>query len=527
MIKSSYNEGSCYFKPSNLGVIFAVLSAFTLIGTFGCGSNERSAGVASDIAQQRRLQSKDQPNIIIIMVDDMGFAGPSIAPYSNPHYSTPGMDQLALEGMRFSDFHASGPVCSPTRAGLLTGRYQQRAGIEAVIHPFPQHPEHLKGLHNSEVTFAQQFKTAGYATGIVGKWHLGYPEETPEYHPQNHGFDYFRGYHSGNIDYVNHWGDHYEHDWWHGKQETEEEGYTTHLINKYALEFLEENQDKPFCLYVAHESPHTPVQGPNDPIQRGPGATKRETSHEEAMKQMILEMDKGVAQIRDKVVELGLDENTFILFFSDNGDAPATATGSPKFRGHKGSVYEGGHRVSAIAWWPGKIAPDTKTDALGISIDVMPTILSIANIEPAKDRPLDGVDLSPVIFEQKPMSYRPLYWGYLSNSGDRSEAMRDGPWKLVVLHPGAKAGTYENEKVELYRLDRDIAEENDLATSEPEQSAKMLRQLKDWLADTRRTSTPQPGGWVETGATADVMQKGWVAFRDKQEQSYKKLLDVK
>jgi arylsulfatase A len=437
-----------------------------------------------------------RPNIVIMMVDDMGFAGPSIAPYGNPHYKTPGMDRLAREGMLFTDFHSSGTVCSPTRAGLLTGRYQQRVGVEAVIHPHSNHPEHRKGLHKSEVTFAELFKEAGYVTGVVGKWHLGYAGENPEYHPQNHGFDYFKGYHSGNIDYINHWGDHMKHDWWHGRKETKEKGYTTHLINKYALEFIEQNKDKPFCLYVAHESPHAPVQGPNDPIQRGPGAKKRATPHAEAMKQMILEMDKGVAQVRSKLVELGLEKNTLFLFFSDNGDSPGTATGHPAHRGHKGSVYEGGTRVPAIAWWPGKIKPGTRTDALGISLDVMPTILSAAGIEKPKNRALDGIDLSPVIFEQKALPPRPLYWGSLSNNGARSEALRDGPWKLVVQHPRAKPGTFANERVELFRLDKDISEKTNLAAEEPKRAAAMLKQLKAWYAETQETATYQPGGWI-------------------------------
>jgi arylsulfatase A-like enzyme len=248
--------------------------------------------------------------------------------------------------------------------------------------------------------------------------------------------------------------------------------------------------------------------------------TKRITPHEEAMKQMILEMDKGVAQIRDKVSELGLDKNTLILFFSDNGDALGTATGSPQLRGHKGSVYEGGHRVPAIAWWPGRVQPDTQTDALSITLDVMPTILSIAGIENSKERPLDGVDLSPAIFEQKSMPPRPLYWGSLSNGGQRSEAMRDGPWKLVVLHPGAREGTYENEKVELYRLDRDPSEETDLAAREPEQSARMLKQLKAWLADTKRTQTLQPGGWIQSGMTSEQTEAMWREFRDARQNSY-------
>ncbi|MGZ0173906.1 MAG: sulfatase-like hydrolase/transferase [Planctomycetales bacterium] len=444
----------------------------------------------------------DRPNIIVMMVDDMGYAGPSIAPYGNPNYKTPGIDRLASEGMLFTDFHASGAICSATRAGLVTGRYQQRAGIEAVIHPHATHPEHRKGLHKSEVTFAELFKNAGYSTGLVGKWHLGYAAETPKYHPMNHGFDYFMGYVSGNIDYINHWGDHMQHDWWHGLTETKEEGYTTHLINKYALEFIEQNKDKPFCLYIAHESPHSPVQGPDDPIQRGPGAKKRATPHAEAMKQMILEMDKGVDQVRAKLIELGLEKNTLFLFFSDNGDAPGTATGSPRFRGHKGSVYEGGTRVPVVAWWPGRIKPGTQAEDLSITLDVMPTILSIASIAPPKDRPLDGIDLSSVLFEQKALPTRPLFWADLSNNGSRSEALRDGPWKLVVQHPKAKPGTFENETIELFNLTSDEGEKANLASEQPERAAAMLGRIKSWYADMQKTATAQPGGWIRKSRTA-------------------------
>lgn len=461
-----------------------------------------------------------RPNIIVIMVDDMGFAGPSIEPYSNPNYKTPGMDQLAREGLRFTDFHSSGNVCSPTRAGLLTGRYQQRAGIEAVIHPYPEHPESQKGLRESETTFAELFQDAGYATGMVGKWHLGYPERNAEFHPQNHGFDYFRGYHSGNIDYINHWGDHYEHDWWHGRTETPEEGYTTHLINQYALEFIEQNKSNPFCLYIAHESPHAPIQGPNDPIQRGPGMKERETPLEEAMKQMILEMDTGVEQVRERIVALGLDQRTLILFFSDNGDAPQTNTGSPLFRGRKGSVYEGGHRVPAIAWWPGRIQPNKKTDALAITLDVMPTILSIAGIQTPRNRLLDGMDLSPVLFDNKSLPKRTLFWGSLSNNGNRSEAVRNGPWKLIALHPNASEGTYENEVLELYRLDRDPGESNNLASKNRGQLSKLKKQLDAWLADTQRTATPQPGSWIESTITGKEANDAFQRFREMKQASY-------
>ena len=451
----------------------------------------------------------DKPNVIIIMVDDMGFAGPSIAPYRNPNYETPGMDRLAREGMRFGDFHSSGTVCSPTRAGLLTGRYQQRTGIEAVIHPGSDHPEHNKWLKASEVTFAELFKQAGYTTGLIGKWHLGYPKDNSNAHPQNHGFDTFIGYHSGNVDYINHWGDHGEHDWWHGRKETKEEGYSTHLITKYALAFIEENRGKPFCLYIAHEAPHLPIQGPNDPVQRGPGKAKSTTTLAEGLKQMVLEMDKGVEQVRAKLVELGIDKNTLVFFFSDNGVARVGIkdSGSPRFRGHKDDVYEGGTRVPAIAWWPGKIKPSALIDDTCISIDIMPTILSVAGIAPPNDLALDGIDLAPLLFDQKPLPRRPLFWASLNNRGERKEAMRDGPWKLVVLHPGAKQGTFENEKVELYNLEQDEGESNDLSAEEPERAAAMLQRIKDWYADTQMNATPQPGGWLNADEYIEKQKK--------------------
>ncbi|MCA9017110.1 MAG: sulfatase-like hydrolase/transferase, partial [Planctomycetaceae bacterium] len=446
----------------------------------------------------------DRPNLIVIMVDDMGYAGVSC--FGNPYFKTPEIDRLAHEGLKLTDFHSSGTVCSPTRAGLLTGRYQQRAGIEAVIHPVSDHPEHRKGLRKIETTFAEPLRQAGYRTGLIGKWHQGYPHNSAEFHPDNHGFDTFIGYHSGNIDFISHVGDHVKHDWWHGRTETREDGYSTHLINQYALQFIKENQAQPFCLYVAHEAIHNPVQVPGDPVRRSEAdGWKRwkpanEAERIEKYRGMTLPIDEGVGQIREFLVQSGLDKNTFVLFFSDNGPSRDFPSGSPKWRGGKGSVYEGGHRVPAVAWWPGKIEAGTVSDVPAISIDVMPTLLGIAGVKASEDRPLDGVDLAPVLFQQQTLDARPLFWASLSNNGNRSEAMRQGPWKLVVMHPRARPGTFENEKLELYRLDQDPGEQNNLLKQEPQQAAKMLRQLKDWYRDTQSTATPQPGGWLSKGS---------------------------
>ncbi len=456
--------------------------------------------IALFLALPMLLSAADRPNFIVIMADDMGYAGLSC--FGNPYFETPELDRLAAEGMRLTDFHSSGTVCSPTRAGLLTGRYQQRAGIEAVIHPVTDHPEHRKGLQLVETTFAETLKADGYATGLIGKWHQGYPQNSDDFHPQNHGFDEFVGYHSGNIDFVSHVGDHNLHDWWHGREETPEEGYSTHLINRYALDFVKRHGagEAPFCLYVAHEAIHNPVQVPGDPVRRTVDGWDRwkwqDVSEEEQIAKyrgMTLPMDEGVGQLREALVELGIAENTFILFFSDNGAAGDFPSGSPNLRGSKGSVYEGGHKVPAIAWWPGTIPPGSVSDEPLISIDVMPTLLAFAEAE--QPRPLDGIDISPVLLKNAKLPPRPLFWASLSNRGGRSEAMRDGPWKLVVQHPKAQPGTFENPVVELYRLDRDPGETENLATKESDVAETMRQQLLDWYAELQSTATPQPGGW--------------------------------
>lgn len=452
------------------------------------------------------------PNFIVILVDDMGYAGVSC--FGNPYFKTPQIDRLAAEGMRLTDFHSSGAVCSPTRTGLLTGRYQQRAGIETVIYPQNRHPEYRKGLKNVEITFAEELKKVGYATALIGKWHQGFPENSAEFYPQNHGFDEFIGYHSGNIDYVSHCGDHGRHDWWHGRKETHEEGYTTDLINKYALDFIRRHSHEPFCLYIAHEGIHNPIQVRGDPVRRRvvpgnpiahdvfAGWDRWKPAHEkeriEKYKGMTLPIDEGVGQVRSTLVELGLDRNTFVMFFSDNGPAAwEFPSDSPDLRGGKGSLYEGGHRVPAIAWWPGKIKAGTSSDELAISIDLMPTMLSLAGVQTSQERPPDGIDLSSLLLRQESLPDRALFWATLSPKGQRSEAMRDGPWKLLVRHPNSNPGTRENPRLELYNLDNDLKEQQNLAKSNPERAKAMLQQLDVWFRDVQSDVTPQVGGWID------------------------------
>jgi len=408
------------------------------------------------------------PNFIIIMTDDMGYAGLSCTGLDR--FKTPHLDALAKAGLCFTDFHSNGTVCSPTRAALLTGRYQQRTGVDGVVNADPKHPDYRQFLKPGELTFAELLKTCGYSSAIMGKWHVGYDVK---HNPTHHGFDVFRGFVSGNIDYISHYDRMETFDWWHDRELTKEKGYSTHLINKYAVEFIEANKDKPFCLYVAHEAIHNPNQGPNDPAIRGPEKRPKKELQPtlDAVREMTLAMDDGVGQIVAKLHELGLEENTLVWFFSDNGGTGENKSTGPDLRGMKGSVWEGGHRVPAIVSWPGRIKPGTTTDATVLTMDVMPTLGSLSGAEvPASYKP-DGVDLSKLLLKDKPLAERPLFWKFKSKL-----AMREGPWKLVVNERGLDGPG-------LFNLSDDLAEANNLAEKQPERVAKMLAAIKAWEQD--------------------------------------------
>jgi len=422
-------------------------------------------------AQSVDVDSTEHPNIVLILADDMGYG--DISCYDG-WIKTPNLDRLAAEGLRFTDFHSNGAVCSPTRAALMTGKYQQRAGIPMVVSVKLRH----LGLHQTEVTFAECLENAGYATAIFGKWHLGYKTE---FNPIHHGFDHFRGYVSGNIDFFSHIDQSGVYDWWSQDKQAEEPGYVTHLITKHALQFIDENKDEPFCLYMPHEAPHYPYQGPNDGPDRTVGG-KFDThgsrkDKKEAYREMVIELDKSVGQIVAKLKERGLERNTLVFFFSDNGATSLGSCGS--LRGTKGTVWEGGHRVPAIARWLSRINPGEASQT-AIGMDLMPTMLTIAGATPPDDHRLDGVDLSPLLFEGESLDERKLFWEHGGRHG-----VRDGNWKLVQGARGLK------EKVGLYNLYDDIGELDNVATKHPKRVEQMLADLNEWKADVKKDATMQ------------------------------------
>jgi arylsulfatase A len=418
----------------------------------------------SSYAGLEKKKKSNRPNIILIMADDLGYG--SLSCYGSPTINTPNLDMMAKEGMRFTDFHSNGAVCSPTRAALVTGKYQQRVGIEGVV-TAKSHRD--VGLAIEELTIADAMKKEGYVTGMIGKWHLGYPER---FNPVHHGFDEFIGYVSGNVDYHSHVDQEAYEDWWFQNKLQKEEGYSTDLITKHSVEFIKKHKDENFFLYIPHESPHGPFQGrKSKPIRTiGEKSMKYPKENIPAIyKEMIEVMDEGIGEVIETLKVLKLTENTLVFFCSDNG--PARQGSSGGLHGNKGSVWEGGHRVPAIAWWPGKIKSGQESDQTVMTMDLFPTMISLVGGDKIPD--WDGVDVSKVLFKGKPLAKRELFWRHYSNDGkNESAAVRRGDWKLIRL--GSQA------EPQLYNLKEDLAEKTDVSSENTLLKEDLLQSLRDW-----------------------------------------------
>lgn len=401
----------------------------------------------------------EKPNIIVIMADDLGYGG--VGCYGELNIKTPSIDSLAKNGMKFTDFHSNGAVCSPTRAAFLTGRYQQRSGLEGVI--YVRGNTRQLGLDTTQVTVAELLKGNGYATGIMGKWHLGYRKE---FSPVYHGFDEFVGFISGNIDYHSHYDNAGTYDWWHNLDSVQEEGYSTDLITEHSVDFIKQHRDRPFFLYVAHEAPHVPFQGRGDPAYRFPG--KEFTYHgpaenkEASYKEMIEVMDEGIGTIMLSLKENGLEENTLVFFISDNGGEVFGNNGGLK--GSKGDLWEGGHRVPAIAYWKGRIAPSESSEII-ISMDLLPTLLSVSRTPTPDGLSFDGVDFSSLLLDKSSLPERTLFWRY-----QKQKAVRNKQYKLLLTESDTA----------LYDLDQDLQETTDLSGSNKPVVEDLLKQLEAW-----------------------------------------------
>lgn len=406
------------------------------------------------------------PNIVVILVDDVGWG--EFGFQGNKQIPTPHIDSIAANGIKFTNGYVSGPYCSPTRAGLMTGRYQTRFG-----HEFNT-ITHQSGLSTKEITFADRFKEAGYVTAAIGKWHLG---QLPPYHPLKRGFDSFYGtlantpyYHPTQFVDSNVSPD--------AQQIGSEDFYTTDKYADRAVEFIEQNQAKPFFLYLPFNAQHAPLQAPKKYLDRFPNIND---PNRKIFAAMMSALDDAVGRVLDKIRAVGQEENTLIFFTSDNGGPTGSTTSSNgPLHGVKATTWEGGVRVPTAIQWKGHLAAGRVYEHPIIQLDFLPTAMAAAGITTKPTDRIEGVNLLPYLTDQdKGKPHQTLYWRF-----GNQWAIRHGEHKLVVGRDGSG-------QPELYNLASDVAESKNLAASEPEK-VKELKDLWDkWDADNIPAASPR------------------------------------
>ncbi len=410
-----------------------------------------------------------KPNIVLIVSDDQGNADAGYQ-RSPATVSTPSIDKLAADGIIFTNGYASGYVCAPTRAGLLTGRYQQRFG-------FYRAPDSRIGLPLTEITLAQVLKEDGYVTGAFGKWHLGLTEE---YHPNNRGFDEFYGFLGhGAHDYfdltIKEDANDYHQPIYRNLTKINDTGYLTDNLAREASSFIidKANKEKPFFLYLPFNAVHTPLQAPEEDIKKfNTGNPKRDIQLA-----MLHRMDIAVGNVIETLKKEGVYDNTLIFFFSDNGGARASVADNLPLNGSKHTVYEGGFRVPFIMSWPEKLKPEISDEPV-ISLDIMTTICAALEIELPKERIYDGRNILAVV--QGDLK-EPLHERLFFDGNDGSWAVREGDWKLLFS---------KKKSLELYNLKNDYIEQNNLLTEYPDKVADLKAKYTAWRSE---MGTPMGG----------------------------------
>jgi len=407
-------------------------------------------------------QSADRPHILVILADDLGYHDVG---YHGSEIQTPNIDGLAAKGVRLTQFYVQ-PVCSPTRSSLMTGRYPIRQGLQVgVIYPTVQY-----GLPLNERTLAGALKEVGYRTYIVGKWHLGLFQR--DYLPRQRGFDHHYGHYLGMIDYFTH-----ERkgglDWHRNGKALREEGYTTNLIAGEAERLINDHDTaQPMFLYVAFNAPHTPLQAPQEYLDRYKHIKDEKRRPYAAM---VTCMDVAIGRILDALRNRGMLNNTLILFASDNGGPIMNGSNNGQLRAGKGSLYEGGVRVPALAVWPGQLKAGSKIDEPMHIVDWYPTLLKRAGASLRQPLPLDGLDVWPTLTEGKPSPHIEI----LHNSEPDRGAIRRGDWKLVVTKPSKRHKT-KVELVELFNIADDPYEKNNLVAKYPDKVKELMARLDDY-----------------------------------------------
>ncbi len=440
---------------------FLRVSAGAVAAFAGCTGSQRSGAAPA---------GSGKPNFLVILVDDLGWG--DLSSYGAPDMETPHVDRLIASGCRFDRAYANCPVCSPTRAALLTGRYQDLVGVPGVIRT---HARNSWGnLIESVPLLPQVLRPAGYTSAIVGKWHLGLQEPDT---PMDRGFDHFHGFLGDMMD------DYYTHRR-HGinymrlgREEIDPKGHATDLFTEWAREWLRGRKPgEPWCLYLAYNAPHTPIQPPKEWLRRVKDREKDIPDRRAKLVALIEHMDDGIGRVMKTLEETGLAENTLVVFASDNGGQTGVGARNGPLRAGKGTLYEGGIRVPMGAAWPGRIRPGSRTDRIVLSMDILPTLCEAAGAP--VDHEIDGTSFLPTLLgKDEAGPERDLFWGRREGGRFKGEAMyaiRRGDWKLLEPMPGRPR--------ELYNLAADPQEENDLAQAEPATFKELADALDAQLA---------------------------------------------
>jgi len=412
-----------------------------------------------------------KPNIVLIIADDMGYG--DLSSYGAPDIKTPNLDRLAKGGVRLTDYYANAPVCTPTRAALITGRYQQRVLLERPLGTSAASGHLETGLPVTGRSLPQLMKNAGYATGLIGKWHLGFK---PEYQPNSHGFDYFWGYLSGYIDWYEHVRGDGVADLWENGKPVILDGYFNDEVTKRSEQFITDHPKAPFFLEVALGQPHWPFQSPtrasvapraHDSMFTQPADPNPATRADYAA--IVEDMDAGIGKILATIERAGLAKNTIVIFISDNG-GEWLSRNDPFFH-RKDTVWEGGIHVPAIFRWPGVLPAGKVSSQMAITMDLTRTILGVAGADFANAK-LEGIDLLPLLKGNGQASDRTFFWRAVY-PGRQQRAVRSGRWK-AILDGGAQL---------LFDMSRDPGERNDVAFEHPDIVTKLKSQIEAWEKD--------------------------------------------
>lgn len=486
------------FLKYTIAGVSGIMTAKSLGSAFGQTDNIKNSPI-------NKGKKMSKPNFVIFFTDDHGYGDLSCMGATD--FRTPHLDRMASSGVRFTDWYSNSPVCSPSRASLLTGRYPGNAGVRSILAGHRT----ATGLLPEVPTLATVLKKQGYQTAMFGKWHLGLAEEC---RPENHGFDQWFGFMAGCIDYYSHifyWGvgggNDPTHDLWENGKEIYRDGeYFTELITERAVEYIRKaaRKDEPFFLYVPYNAPHYPMHAPKKYVDRFPNLSP----DRRIMAAMLSAVDDSVGEIMGELERNGILENTCAFFTSDNGPSRETrnwldGTKDPYYggssgmlKGHKFSLYEGGIRMPAIMSWLDRIPGGRVLSDPMASMDILPTFLKASGGNPAEYE-LDGIDLTPVIADNAIMPDRHIFWEM-----GKQNAVRHGKWKLV-LNGQLVEGAPPEDDIHLSNMENDMGEKHNLKDEEPKITAKLKdatesfrRNIEDrwenyWLPKSKGTTTHQ------------------------------------